>query len=150
MTATIHRTLWLALCFAVLLRSPADAAVSLSQTRDFGNPEIVPGPDGLIRVALEGCEPDVRTAKPVLPVAGVTFDIPPGYDVAHVTLLPHDVREHALDAPVFWGQQARSPDEPHFPPVPADPAVYGADTPYPDADAPDWRTDPTEIGRAHV
>lgn len=146
MTATIHRTLWLALCFAVLLRSPADAAVSLSQTRDFGNPEIVPGPDGLIRVALEGCEPDVRTAKPVLPVAGVTFDIPPGYDVAHVTLQPHDVREHALDAPVLWGQQARSPDEPHFPPVPADPAVYGADTPYPDADAPDWRTDPTDGG----
>ncbi|MDD4017791.1 MAG: C25 family cysteine peptidase [Kiritimatiellae bacterium] len=128
----------------VALGARADAITggSLSQTVSFPAPVVGLTPDGLTRVTLAGCEPDMRTAKPVLPVTGVSFEIPAGHEIATVTVTPAAVIEIPLGAPVEWGLPPRQPDDPPTPAVTPDPAVYNGNRPYPDLAQPAWRLDP--------
>jgi hypothetical protein len=123
--------------------APSD---SLSRTVAFPSPRVEVTAEGLSSVAVAGCEPDVRTALPVLPVQGASFEIPAGREVAAVTVTPLDVHEIPLAAPVQWGQPPRVPGAPPPPVADPDPAVYGGHAPYPDYTAPVWRVDPTGTG----
>ena len=112
----------------------------LSRTVSFPVPEISLSQTGLTRVTLLGTAPDLQTGRPVLPVAGVSFEIPSGNEVAEVTLTPGSIRETPLTVPVEWAQLPWR-DAP-MPPVPADPAIYSGTQPYPDYGKPVWRLDP--------
>ena len=131
----------LGLCAVVLALSvkavPGDG---LSRAVPFQAPQISLTPEGLARVAVADCEPDVQTGRPVLPVAGAAFDIPAGFEVAAVTLTPGVIREYPLSAPVEWGLPPTQPGE-ELPAVTPDPAVYQSAEPYPDYARPVWRTD---------
>jgi hypothetical protein len=113
----------------------------LSRTVPFLPPDVRLTPEGLTRVTLPACEPDVQAGRPVLPVAGVSFEIPAGFEVAAVTLTPGAIREFPLAAPVEWGQPPAQPGE-KLPAAPPDPAIYQAEAPYPDYARPLWRADP--------
>lgn len=117
---------------------------SLSRTLPFPAPVISLTQDGWTAVSVAGCEPEVQTAKPVLPVAGVTFEIPKGFAVKSVTVTPLRISEIPLAAPVQWGLPPRRPDDPPQPFIAPDPAIYGGPAPYPDLAQPVWRTDPSE------
>lgn len=134
-----------ALCLGLAaLGIHAAPANSLSQTVSFPPPTVSLTKDGRTCVNVAGCEPDMQTAKPVLPVTGLSFDIPSGFEVASVTLTPVLIREIPLAAPVQCGQPPRLPDDPPQPPVAPDAGIYGGATPYPNAAQPVWRTDPSE------
>ena len=133
----------LCLCALSLYAAPMDG---LSRIVTFPAPSVEMTAEGWCIVGMEGCEPDVRTALPILPAMGVAFDIPAGREVESVTVVPMNVREIPLAAPVLWGQPPRIPGAGPQPDVPPDPAVYGGDAPYPDYASPEWRTDPTDGG----
>ena len=133
-----------ALCSGAILFALCVQAVppdGRCRTVSFPAPGVSLTPDGLTRVTLPGCEPDVQTARPVLPAAGVSFDIPAGLEVAAVTVTPGAILEIPLAAPVEWGLPPLQPGE-EVPVVLPDPAIYQAATPYPDYARPVWRTDP--------
>ena len=113
----------------------------LMKVVSFPPPDIRLTPDGLTRVTLPECESDVQTARPVLPVAGVSFAVPAGFEVASVTVTPGASREYPLAAPVEWGVPPTQPGE-KLPTVSPDPAIYQGGGPYPDDAHPVWRTDP--------
>ena len=140
MSIVIHRSLWLG---ATLLALSVHAAPLNTLVRDvsFPSPDICLTPAGLTRVTLPGCAPDVQTGRPVLPVTGVSFEIPAGFEVAAVTVTPRGGREWPLGAPLEWGFPPTQPGE-KLPAVLPDPAIYQAATPYPDYARPVWRTDP--------
>ncbi|MEI7902589.1 MAG: C25 family cysteine peptidase, partial [bacterium] len=135
-----HNPLWFcAACFALSVNAvPLDGLIRIVP---FAPPAISLTPEGLTRVTVSACEPDVQTGCPVLPVAGVSFDIPAGFEVAAVRVTPGETHEYALAAPVEWGLPPTQPGE-ALPAVPSDPAIYQASTPYPDYTRPVWRTDP--------
>ena len=134
-----------ALCLSLVAASVCAAPVSsLYRTVSFQQPTLSQTRDGLICVMVDGCERDVQTAKPVLPVAGVSFDIPSGFEVASVTLTPSLIREIPLSAPIQWGLPPCQPDAPPPPAVAPDADIYGGTIPYPEITQPIWRTDPSD------
>ncbi len=124
----------------------AETLDSLSRTVVFPSPSVSLTPDGLSRVSLKECMPDLQSGKPVLPVTGISFNLPGGVEVATLTLTHGPVREIPLGAPVEWGLPPRLPDDPPFPNVSPDPAIYGGESPYPDYGTPYWRSDATGGG----
>ncbi len=147
MCVAFHRFLFV----ATLAACGAKAAVtddSLVRTLFFPAPVVERAPDGLTRVTLAGYEADVQTARPVLPVAGASFTLPPGFEIRAVTVTPGAVTEVPLAAPVQWGLPPRQPDDPPTPAVPPDPAIYNGAQPYPDSAHPLWRLDPQGDGTA--
>jgi len=110
-------------------------------------PEISLTQEGLTRVTLPDCVPDFQSSRPVLPVTGVSFELPGGSEVAEVTLTPGAVREIPLTAPIEWGQPPRQPFEAPRPAVAADPEIYGGTQPYPNYAQPVWRLDPTHSSK---
>ena len=121
--------------------APAD---SLSRSFAFPVPIMTLTPDGHTFVAVAGCEPDVQTAKPILPVMGRTFAIPKGHRVTAITLTSLRVREIPLTAPLQWGLPPRRPGDPPQPGIAPDPAIYAGTTLYPNLANPIWRTDSTD------
>ena len=83
-----------------LAASPADG---LHKTLKFTAPSCSVNAAGNVVVTLPGCEPDVVSALPVLPVAGVSFDVDDGWEVEDVRLTYAGVTEISLTAPVQWG-----------------------------------------------
>ncbi len=124
---------------------PLSAAIvsEVCQTIAFPIPETSLSPEGLTRVSVTDCATDYQTGRPLLPVRGVTFDLPGGAEIVSVTLTPGALREIALAAPVEWGQPPNLPSEQPAARVAPDPAVYGGTDCYPDLRKPVWRTDPT-------
>ncbi len=133
--------LCLGMAASAISAAPADI---LSLTVSFSAPSISQTPEGQTCVTVAGCEPDVQTAKPVLPVTGASLDIPQGFAVKSVTVTPHSLREIPLDAPVQWGLPPHRTDAPPFPAVTPDQAIYGSADLYPDLTRPNWRSDPTD------
>ncbi len=97
-------------------------------------------PAGFVEVALPGCDLDVASSLPILPVAGVSFEIAEGYEVESVRLVYAGVVEHQLPAPVQWGLPPYLDGEAPGRAEPA-PAIYTSDAPYPDLNQPFWRLD---------
>ncbi|MDD3544541.1 MAG: C25 family cysteine peptidase [Kiritimatiellae bacterium] len=120
-----------------LAASPADG---LHKTLKFTAPSCSVNAAGNVVVTLPGCEPDVVSALPVLPVAGVSFDVEDGWEVEDVRLAYAGVTEIPLTAPVQWGMPPYLYGEAPGRAQP-DPAVYLSEVPYPDISAPVWRTD---------
>ncbi|MDD4101997.1 MAG: C25 family cysteine peptidase [Kiritimatiellae bacterium] len=120
-----------------LAASPENA---LSKTFAFDSPSFTVNAAGNVEVELQGCEPDVESSRPVLPVVGVSFEIAQGFEVEEVRLTPHEMEEHQLPAPIQWGMPPYRDGE-----VPRnaepDPEIYLSGTPYPDLNAPVWRID---------
>ncbi len=117
--------------------SPADG---LHKTLSFEAPSITVNSAGNVEVTLPGCGLDVVSALPVLPVAGVSFDIEEGWEVEDVYLTYAGVEEMPLPAPVQWGSPPYLDGEtPRY--AQPDQAVYSSDATYPDISAPCWRTD---------
>jgi len=127
---------------------PGEACAT--QTLTFALPRVCITADGRTRVGLAGCESDAVTGLPVLPVAGVTFSVPPGMAVDRVQVLHDAVTEIPLDAPVEWGQPPPRIGEMPFPEAPPDPAVYGGTHPYPDPEQTVWRVDPNGADAARL
>ena len=119
----------------------ARAAETLVRVVHFAAPVVVSLADGTCRVTVEGCEPDVQPARPVLPVQGAFFTIPAGYEVETLTVTPLTERDLPLPAPLEWGQPPRIPGTPPAPPVGPDADVYAQADPYPDLARTAWRVD---------
>ncbi|HRU70554.1 MAG TPA: C25 family cysteine peptidase [Kiritimatiellia bacterium] len=107
----------------------------------FAEPVVATLADGTCRAMVEGCEPDVQTARPVLPVQGTSMTIPSGYEVENVTVTPLNVHDIPLPAPLEWGQPPHIPGTPPAPHVGPDAAIYAQATPYPDPALAPWRAD---------
>ncbi len=131
------------LCFCAAISALSVKALPVEDLRRIVTcplPDVGLTPEGLTRVSVPEFEPDVQTGLPVLPVTGVSFDIPAGLEVASVTLTPVLLREIPLAAPVQWGLPPVQPGE-TLPAIHPDPAIYQAAAPFPDYDRPVWRTD---------
>ena len=140
MIYTLQRVL--AVCVALAAgRCGAGVSDGLSRTVSFPAPEISATQEGLTRVTLADCVPDLQSGRPVLPVTGTSFEIPGDCEVARINLIPGAVREILLDTPVEWGQLPRQPFGAPPPTVPADAAIYSGTQPYPDYGQPVWRLD---------
>jgi len=129
------------------LACPGQSADSLTRTLTFPLPDVEETSDGLTRVSLPECISDHEPGRPILPVAGVTFDLPSNGDVASVTLVPGDVHEISLSRPLAWGQIPRRPQEDTPPQVPASQEIYGGTAPYPNYGQPVCRLDRTRTGK---
>jgi hypothetical protein len=145
MVNTVHSIL--GACIVATLACHGQAADGLSQTVAFPMPETRITREGLTRISLPDSAPDLQTGRPLLPVAGVTFELPADSDVASITLTPGNLREIPLSAPVEWGQIPSQPFEEPPPTVSADPAIYSGTQLYPSYDRPVWRLDPTRAGK---
>ncbi|MDX9867922.1 MAG: C25 family cysteine peptidase [Kiritimatiellia bacterium] len=151
MTAVRHRFWRVAACvFALGARAAEPEGESAARTLTFAPPVILRTEGGRTRVRLAGCEPDAVTGLPVLPVAGVTFAVPPGRTVEQVEVLHHAITEIPVDAPVEWGQPPPRTGETPLPEAPPDPAVYGGAQAYPDPAHTVWRVDPNGTGAAQL
>ncbi len=122
-----------------LAASPKDSLVT---NLTFEPPSITVNAEGFAEVTLPGCGLDVESSRPVLPVTGVSFEIPKGYGVEDVWLTASDVEEHQLPNMIQWGMPPYLDGE-ASPVVGPDPDIYMSDTLYPDFSAPDWRIDHT-------
>ena len=141
-----YRYTALVICIGVVAQGASVVPVdNLVKTFSFPEPVLRLTPDRLTAVSIAGCEPDVQTAKPILPVTGVTFDIPRGFEVKSIALTPLLVREIPFSAPIQWGLPPRQPNDPPLPVIAPDLAIYGGTTPYPDIAQPAWRTDPSDV-----
>jgi hypothetical protein len=145
MRSILYKALGACLALAAI-RLKADSLDCLSRTVAFPPPAVILTQDGLSRVTVPECLPDLQSGKPVLPVTGISFDLPGGVEVATLTLTRGPLREIPLGAPVEWGLPPRLPDDPPFPKVTSDPAIYGGESLYPDDVAPHWRSDATGGG----
>ena len=116
-----------------------------SKTASFPVPEIHLTQEGLTRVSLPDTAPDLQSGRPILPVAGVSFELPNGSEVAEVVLTPDAIREIPLTVPVEWAQLPWR--EVPMPTVPADPTVYSGTQPYPSYGQPVWRLDTLRDGK---
>ena len=123
--------------------APAEPDQEVCRTVVFLPPEASLTAEGLTRVRVPGCEPDPVTGLPVLPVQGLTLELPSDAEVLALTLVPDAVQEIPLEAPVEWGRPPVAPGEPPAGAIAPDPAVYGGTAPYPDLAKPRWRADPT-------
>ena len=103
MNSTCYKLLVLPALFCVF-STLADASENrLTQTVTFPLPVVTHTSASLTRVQLAGCEPDIQTGLPVLPVTGLAFSIPPNVEVASVTIRTEEQQKLLLSSLVEWG-----------------------------------------------
>lgn len=141
MNSTCYKLLVLPALFCVF-STLADASENrLTQTVTFPLPVVTHTSASLTRVQLAGCEPDIQTGLPVLPVTGLAFSIPPNVEVASVTIRTEEQQKLLLSSLVEWGVPPIQPDDPPLPDIAPDPTIYQSTELYPNPDEPVWRLD---------